>query len=370
MTDRPKQQSLSREVRIILWIGIFAGVGFAIHLLNDVLLPFIVGMAIAYFFDPVVDRMEEWGMSRTLGTSLVLLGFFIVVFVILVLLLPLLREQIVGFVRLVPTVVDRVRDLMGPILTELRSDLSPDAFNEIKAAVANYAGTFARWATRVLTQVWSGGVAILNLLSLILITPLVSFYLLRDYDRIVVKIDGWLPRDAAPTIRKQAQLIDQTLAGFVRGQGLVCLTLAIFYAVALSLVGLNAGILIGLTAGTLAVIPFIGATLSFIVALGLAIAQFQQDWIPIALTAVVFITGQTIEGYFLTPKLVGDRVGLSPIWIIFAMLAGGSLFGLIGVLIALPVAAVAGVLVRFTLEQYMDSELYLGDDAPENRSSE
>ncbi len=352
---------MSREQRILIWIVALVAAGYLIHLLSDVLLPFVVGMAIAYFFDPLADRLEKIGLSRTLATALILLGFFVIAFGVIALLLPLLQDQLLALARLLPEVVSQVQSVLAPILEQLRSDLTPDAVDEIKSAVANYAGTVVRWITGFLGEVLSGGIALLNILSLILITPLVAFYLLRDWDDIVAKVDHSLPRDAADTIREQARRIDDTLAGFVRGQGLVCMSLAVLYAVGLSLVGLNAGVLLGIAAGTLAVVPYIGAAVSFVVGVGLAIAQFQQDYVSVILVAAVFLTGQTLESYFLTPRLVGGRVGLSPVWIIFAMLAGGSLFGLTGVLIALPVAAVVGVLVRFTIETYLESDLYHGE---------
>lgn len=359
---------MSREQRVLAWLIALIAAGFALHLLSDVLLPFVVGMAIAYFFDPLADRLEDIGLSRTLATSAILLSFFVAAFGVLALLVPLLQDQLIALARLLPQVVDRLQTLLGPVLEQLRADLTADAMDQIKSAVGNYAGTAVRWITGFLGQIWSGGLALLNILSLVLITPLVAFYLLRDWDDIVDKIDHWLPRGAADTIRTQARRIDTTLAGFVRGQALVCLSLAVLYAVGLSIVGLNAGVLIGIAAGMLAVVPYIGAALSLIVGVGLAIAQFHQDWASILMVALVFFTGQMLESYVLTPRLVGGRVGLSPVWIIFAMLAGGSLFGLTGVLIALPVAAVVGVLVRFGIEQYLDSNLYHGHnaDSPSN----
>lgn len=354
---------MSRELRIMIWVAALIGTGFVLHLLSDVLLPFVVGMTLAYFFDPVADRLERLGMSRTIATSLILLGFFLTGAGIVVLIFPALKDQITGAFKLVPTMVDQMQALITPLMQELRSDFTPETVDDLKKAAGNYAGTAIKWLSELVANIWSGGLAVLNLLSLILITPLVAFYLLRDWDDIVTMIDGWLPREYADTIREQVRRIDDTLAGFVRGQASVCLVLAIVYAIGLSLVGLKAGLLIGIAAGALAVIPYIGAAVSFVIGVGLAIAQFQQDWVSILMVAAVFGVGQTLESYFLTPKLVGGRVGLSPIWIIFAMLAGGALFGLTGVLIALPVAAIAGVLVRFALEQYLDSELYHGDDS-------
>ncbi|MEX0694121.1 MAG: AI-2E family transporter [Rhodospirillales bacterium] len=357
---------MSREQRILVWLAALITAGLLLHLLSDVLMPFVVGITIAYFFDPVVDRLERMGMSRPTATALILLGFFITVCGIIVLIFPLLQNQIAAAIKLIPAMIDRMQALLAPLMEQIRADFTAEAVNNLKEAAGEYAGTGFKWLSSVIARIWSGGLAVLNLLSLILITPLVAFYLLRDWDEIVEKVDGWLPRQSADTIRDQVRKIDQTLAGFVRGQASVCLVLAVIYAVGLSLAGLKAGLLIGIAAGMLAIIPFIGAAVSFLIGVGLAIAQFQSDWVSILIVAAVFLIGQTLESYFLTPKLVGGRVGLSPIWVIFAMLAGGSLFGLTGVLIALPVAAVSGVLVRFALEQYLESDLYLTKNG-ENR---
>lgn len=359
---------MSREIRLLIWVTATIATGVLIHLLNDVLLPFVIGITIAYFFDPVADRLEAFGVSRTVATSIILLGFFVALIGITVLLFPMLQKQIIGAIQLIPVLIDRVKDIVGPILEQMRADFTAETMDGLKEAAGNYAGTLFKWFSTFVTKIWSGGLAFLNLLSLILITPLVAFYLLRDWDEIVAKVDSWLPRDQADTIREQVKKIDLTLAGFVRGQACVCLALAIFYAVGLTFVGMNAGLLIGIGAGALAVIPYIGAAVSLIIGVALATAQFHQDWVSILMVAGVFIIGQTLESYILTPRLVGGRVGLSPIWIIFAMLAGGTLFGLTGVLIALPVAAIAGVLVRFGLDQYLDSGLYHGE-GPRSKNS-
>ncbi len=359
---------MSREARILIWVSATVATGLLIHVLNDVLLPFVIGITIAYFFDPVADRLEAAGLSRTVATSVILLGFFIATTGMIVLLFPMLQKQVVAAFQLVPALIDRIKDIAAPLLDQLRHGLTDETLNGLKDAAGNYAGTAFKWFSAFIAKIWSGGLAFLNLLSLILITPLVAFYLLRDWDDIVAKVDSWLPRDQADTIREQVGKIDQTLAGFVRGQASVCLVLAAFYAIGLSIVGLQAGLLIGIAAGLLAVIPYIGAAVSMMIGIGLAIAQFQSDWVSILLVAAVFLVGQTLESYFLTPKLVGGRVGLSPIWIIFAMLAGGALFGLTGVLIALPVAAIVGVLVRFGLDQYLDSELYYGHSARKSKA--
>lgn len=361
---------LTKEQRILAWIAVVLVAGFLIDQLRDVLMPFVVGMAIAYFFDPVADRMEKVGISRTMATSIILIGFFLALVGLSLLLIPALQSQITNVIQIVPVIIDRFRDVVQPILAQMSTEVDSDTIASIKEGVQKYAGTVLKWLSSMVANIWSGGLAVLNLLSLLLITPLVAFYLLRDWDRIVEKVDDLLPRDGAPTIREQFRKIDQTLAGFVRGQASVCLSLMVIYGVGLTFVGLNASILVGVAAGALAVIPYIGAAVSLVIGVSLAVAQFHQDWVSILMVAAVFIVGQTLESYVLTPRLVGGRVGLSPIWIIFAMLAGGSLFGLTGVLIALPVAAVAGVLVRFAIDQYQDSDLYHGDREHASKASD
>jgi predicted PurR-regulated permease PerM len=230
---------------------------------------------------------------------------------------------------------------------------------EIGQAAGDFASRAVNWALQALGGVISGGLALVNILSLLFITPVVTFYLLRDWDRVLAHIDALLPREHAETIREQARLVNDTLAGFVRGQATVCFLLGTFYAVALSLAGLNFGLVIGLVSGILSFIPYVGTIFGFVAASGLALAQFDE-WYRIAIVIGIFLFGQFVEGNFLTPKLVGDRVRLHPVWVIFALLAGGTLFGFAGVLLAVPVAAVIGVLTRFAVSRYTASPLYGG----------
>ena len=229
----------------------------------------------------------------------------------------------------------------------------------MKEAAGKYGSKVIQWISNLLGEILSGGLAFLNVMSLILITPIVSFYLLREWDEIVAWVDSYLPRDAAPEIREQARLIDETMAGFIRGQASVCLTLGAFYGIGLTLLGLNSGLLVGLAAGFISFVPYVGATVGMLVGLGIAFFQFgMEGWGYIAAVAGVFLVGQTLESYVLTPRLVGDRVGLHPLWIIFALMAGGALFGFTGVLLAVPAAAVIGVLIRYALGRYKKSSLY------------
>jgi predicted PurR-regulated permease PerM len=233
--------------------------------------------------------------------------------------------------------------------------------NSIRSSISDFFGRGAGWVTTVLGSVWSGGLAILNVLSLFVVTPVVAFYLLYDWDRMVAKADALLPRQYADTLRMLVGEMSDTVAGFVRGQGLLCLFLGVFYALGLALIGLDFGLLIGLGAGLISFIPYVGSILGFVVAITVALVQFWPDWIWIVATAAVFAIGQFIEGNILQPKLVGERVGLHPVWLIFALVAFGYFFGFVGLLIAVPVSAAIGVLVRFAIRRYEASPLYSGD---------
>lgn len=329
---------------------------FLLWLLSEILLPFVAGMAIAYFFDPVCDRLERWGFSRVMATVAVTGLFVVALLLVLGLLLPLAIGQAIEVVRAVPAVLDLLRERLAELLTTVEAE-RPEILDRVREFVASRLGDVAAWLTGLAGNILTGGLAVLSLLSLLFITPVVAFFLLRDWDAMVAKIDSWLPRQHAPTIRRLACETDDILAGYVRGMATVCLVLGSFYAIGLSLIGLNGGLVVGLLAGALSFIPYLGAMGGLLLSVGLAFAQFDSYWL-IGGTAAIFFVGQAVEGNYLTPKLVGEKVGLHPVIVIFALLAGGTLFGFTGVLIALPAAAVAGVLVRFALQQYLHSPLY------------
>ncbi len=351
---------MSRERQLAYWFVGFAVFFVLIFLLRAVLLPFVLGMAIAYFLDPACDRLEKWGLSRVLAATALTVVFLIAVIALLMILAPLLQTQLLNLAARLPEYGDMLRSRIEEILALVQARLSPDDLERLRGAVSALAGDSVAWLGKLLSRLWSGGLALLNLLSLVVITPVVTFYLLRDWDRLVTKLDDWLPRNSAETIRGQLSLIDETLAAFARGQAIVCLLLAVFYGVGLSLIGLDFGLIVGLGTGLISFVPYFGMLTGFALGIGLAFAQFD-GWVPIALVAGVFIVGQVIEGNVVTPKLVGDRVGLHPVWMIFALLAGGALFGFLGVLLAVPIAATIGVLARFGLARYQASALYTGD---------
>ena len=344
---------------------IYAAVGVAaffavLYALSAVLLPFVAGMAIAYLLDPVIDILEKWRLPRWVGAALVTFGCVLLVIAGVLLLIPLLQTQLLDFVERVPQYADLVRGQALRLLEFVQARLSAAELDQLRTQIGAFASQDAiAWIGRALARLWGGGVALLNLLSLAVITPIVTFYLLRDWDLLVGRIDGWLPRQSADTIRAQVRLIDRSLSGFVRGQMMVCLMLGVFYAAGLSIVGLEFGLVIGLATGLVSFVPYFGMLAGFVVGIGVAVAQFG-DWVPVALVAAVFMVGQFVEGNFVSPRVVGNRVGLHPVWLIFALLAGGTLFGFTGLLLAVPAAAVLGVLVRFAIERYLASDAYGG----------
>ncbi len=359
---------MTRERKTLFWITGFVVFGMLLHALSSILLPFVAGMAIAYFLDPVADWLEERKFSRTVASTLILLAFFLTAAALMIMLFPLLKRQVVDLFQMIPNIVETFRMEALPWLEGLIAELPPETIGDLREAVKNFAGNAAKWMTKVAANIWSGGVAFFNMLSLLLITPVVAFYLLRDWDLITDKVDSWLPRRAQPKIREQAGAMNDTLAAFVRGQSSVCLVLALFYGIGLTWVGLKSGLLVGFGAGFISFIPYVGAAVGLAVGLGIALFQFSE-WVPIIIVVAIFLVGQTMESYVLTPKLVGDRVGLHPVWIIFALLAGGALFGFTGVLLAVPMAAVIGVLARFAISRYLSSPLYGIDEVETEKSN-
>jgi predicted PurR-regulated permease PerM len=332
----------------------------AVYLLRAILLPFVAGMAIAYFLDPACDRLEKW-MSRTWATAVVTLVFAILIILAFILIAPLLIDQLTQFVHTLPDLFNRAHSKLLPYYASLQQRFGLPDLIELGDMARSRMGTGLNWILGTLLNLAQNSMAIANLLSLIFITPVVTFYLLRDWDKIVAKIDVLLPRQHAAVIRAQGREIDTTLAGFARGQATVCIILATYYATALMIVGLPFGLVVGLAAGLLTFIPYLGAIGGFVIAIAIALVNFDT-WTGVIAVAAIFGVGQLAECNVLTPKLVGDRVGLHPVWVIFALLAFGYLFGFVGLLVAVPLAATIGVLARFALKRYLQSSFYTGVD--------
>ena len=355
---------MTAREQVRVWLIALLVAGGLLWLLSDILLPFVAGIAVAYFLDPLVDRLERRNMARHWAATTVLVLFFLALLLVALLLVPVLHSQILGLITRLPTAIAAIRESALPLAQEilLRLDLNVEGARDALQEVAKDSANFA---LNVLQRTLSGGLAIFNLLSLLLITPIVAFYMLRDFDLMTAKIGSLLPRQHAENIRGLMHDIDQVLAGFVRGQGTVCLILGSFYALSLTIVGLDFGLIIGLLSGLISFVPFVGVAVGLVLSMATALTQYlpEGDHLRIGIVAGIFIVGQLLEGNYLTPRLLGERIGLHPVWVMFALLAGGALAGIAGVLIAVPVAAAAGVMIRHGIEKYLGSRLYRGPES-------
>ena len=345
----------------IFWLVAFAVFLIFIWLFSDILLPFVAGMALAYFLDPVADKLEASGASRMAATVSILVMFLILFIVGLMVIAPVLGNQLVTFLERMPELVSKLQALITSLDIQWLRNLIGIKDGALQDSVKALMTEGAGWIATVFQQLWSSGKSLVSLMSLFVVTPVVAFYLLYDWDHMVERIDSWLPRAHRETIHEIVGDIDRAVAGFVRGQGTVCLILGVFYAIALTLAGLNFGLLIGLFAGLISFIPYVGSTLGLVLSVAVALVQFWPEWIPVAIVIAIFAIGQFVEGNFLQPKLVGSRVGLHPVWLMFALFAFGSLFGFTGLLVAVPASAAIGVVTRFALGKYMQSDLYRGE---------
>ncbi|SLN49603.1 AI-2 transport protein TqsA [Aquimixticola soesokkakensis] len=338
---------------VVLWV------------LGGVILPFIIAMAVAYMLDPVADRLEQIGFSRILATVTITLVAIVLFILAALLIVPTLIQQAGELIQTAPSLFSQLQAFLVARFPELL-----DQGSQLRQTLESIGATIQSKGGEVLNGVLSSAMSLLNVVVLLVLVPVITFYLLMDWDRMVARIDSLLPRDHAPTIRGLAHDIDKTLASFIRGQGTVCLILGTFYAVSLMLLGLQFGLVAGAVAGALTFIPYVGAIVGGGLSIGLALFQFWGEWGMIAAVIAVFAFGQFVEGNILTPKLVGTSIGLHPVWLIFALSAFGTLFGFVGMLVAVPVAASLGVVARFFIDRYKDSRLYNGISADMTEESQ
>ncbi len=327
----------------------------ALWFMGDVLLPFVLGGAIAYFLDPVADRLERMGLGRTAATTVIAFVCLLIFVIMALLVVPSLINQAVQLFNIAPQLARNLQSF----LTEQFPSLLDDG-STVRRTLTTLGELVQSRGGELLNSVLGSAMTVINIVVLIVVVPVVSIYMLLDWDRMVERIDGLLPRDHAPVVRRLASEIDATLASFIRGMGTVCLILGAYYAIALMLVGLQFGLVVGFIAGLITFIPYLGALIGGALAIGLGLFQFWGDWVSLGLVAGIFVLGQVIEGNILTPRLVGSSVGLHPVWLIFALSVFGTLFGFVGMLVAVPVAAALGVLTRFGVSQYTQSRLYRG----------
>lgn len=336
--------------------GIAAAIFLAIMwLLGDVILPFVLGGAIAYCLDPIADKLESWGCSRAVAATIISLFAILVFLIVFLAIMPLLVQQAIALFDTAPSLFNNLRDFLSERFPALADNSST-----LRQSLSSLGATIQSRGGDLLNTLLSSAMSIVNIAVLFVIVPVVAFYLLLDWDHMVARIDEMLPLDHAPAIRQIASEIDQVLASFIRGQGMVSAILGTYYAIALLLVGLQFGLVVGAIAGALTFIPYIGALVGGALSIGLALFQFWGEWTSIGAVAAIFVVGQMVEGNFLTPKLVGGSVGLHPVWLLFALSVFGSLFGFVGMLVAVPVAAALGVLARFGIAQYTAGRLYQG----------
>lgn len=331
----------------------------ALWFLGDVILPFVLGATIAYVLDPTADKLEAMGCSRALSVAIISLAGLMIFTILLLLVIPTLIDQSIALFNSAPKYA---REMQAFIERNFPQALEQES--TIHKTLSSVAERIRDMGGKLLETLLASAASVLNVVTLLVIVPVVAVYLLYDWDRLVANVDELLPRDHAPVIRRLAREIDNTLASFIRGMGTVCLILGTYYALALMLVGLQFGMVVGAFAGLVTFIPYLGALMGGVLAIGLALFQFWGDWLSIGLVAGIFVLGQVAEGNFLTPKLVGSSIGLHPVWLIFALSAFGALFGFVGMLVAVPLAASIGVLARFVIAQYKDSRLYGGLDEP------
>jgi predicted PurR-regulated permease PerM len=342
------------------WLASVVVLALFLYVFSDILLPFVAGMVLAYFLDPVADRLERLGLSRVMATVVILFAFIIVLVLAFVILIPVLASQMADFAGKLPDYLTRLQNLItsfDPQWLKERFGVDPASLRDgLNSLLTSGFGLL----TTVFESIWNSGKALVSVVSLFVVTPVVAFYMLLDWDRMVAVVDSWVPRDHVKTVRQIATDINTATAGFVRGQGTLCLVLGAMYAIGLTLTGLNFAILIGLFAGLISFIPYVGSLTGLVLAVGVAFVQFWPDWQMVVAVAAVFFVGQFIEGNILSPKLVGKSVGLHPVWLMFALFAFGALFGFVGLLVAVPAAAAIAVLVRFAIARYLESPLYKG----------
>lgn len=360
--DFPTPSSVDRQAAF--WLVVAAASLFLLWMLGDILLPFVVGAAIAYFLNPLADRLSQTGIGRAPAAVLIILLFVLLLLAAIILLGPLVFDQLRQLAETLPADLRRLQVILDGWAQSVFGAGYEEINKSFERGLSGLAESWTGSMTWALKEVWSRGLALVNLLSLLLITPIVAFYLLADWPEVVDRVDRSLPRDHAPTIRRLAGEVNAAVSAFVRGQGTICLILAAIYSIGLSLIGVRYGLVIGLAVGAISFVPFVGWALGLAIAGAIAAAQAWPDFALLAKVAVLFAATSVLDTAVLSPKIVGPRVGLHPVWLIFAVLAFGSLMGLVGVLVAVPVAAAIAVLVRFAIGLYLESPIYRGHELP------
>ena len=352
---------MSLRTQLLIWVGFFAVTILMVWVFRPILLPFLLGLIFAYLLNPLVNALQRIRISRPWGAAIILLAVISILTTIFVIVVPPLLEQAVGLISRLPGYVSDLQELAQQFIPQLSEWLGPERTQQLEASLADLAGRSVAFIAGLSADLAAGGLNVINTIALLIIAPVVAFYLLIDWEGMLRRIDDLLPRDYADEIRGVLRDIDRSMAGVLRGQGSAVLVLMIYYSTALTTAGLNYGLAMGLFGGALSFIPYVGFAVSFILSMTVAIVQFWPDQWPFILIVLgVYVVGQFLEGNILYPKLVGQSIDINPVWLMFALFAFGLLFGFIGLLLAVPLTAIAGVLTRYGLRKYQESSLYLG----------
>jgi predicted PurR-regulated permease PerM len=345
--------------RLLLAAGLAVVLLAALWLFSPILTPFVLAAVIAYFLDPPATRLSWLGVPRGVAAMLLVLALALAALLCVLLLYPLLVAQVTILLQRLPSYVSGIGKAVREAFAAVSERLGPEFVDQrLQELAVGQVGSIVSFLGGALAGLVGGGVALFNVFTLVTVTPVVAFYLLRDWPRMVMRMDAWLPRRSAATLRQLARETDRVLSAWLRGQLLCCALLAIYYAAALSAVGLELGVTVGLVSGILTFIPYVGSTTGLLASTLLALAQFGT-WSGVLTVLGVYVAGQIVEGYIIYPRLLGERVELHAVWVIFALFAGGVAFGFLGVLLAVPMAATIGVVSRFWLRRYLESPLYL-----------
>jgi predicted PurR-regulated permease PerM len=352
---------MTLRTQVLVWVGFTVVVILTLWLFRPILLPFVVGIALSYILNPLVNIIQRARFGRGWATAVAMLLVIAVIVGVFFLVTPLIVSQVTGLIVLLPGIVGDLQDLLRRLAPQLIEWLGPERTAQLEASLAQFIGSGVDFVVGLTGQLAQSGLTVLNTLAFLVLTPVVTFYLLLDWEGMVKGIDELLPREHRREIRQVLDQIDRSMAGVVRGYGSVILVLCIYYATALSLTGLNFGLVIGLITGLFSFIPFAGFLTGFILSMSIALVQFAPNWWFVVIVAMVYMVGQFLEGNVLYPKLVGQSININPVWLMFALFAFAFLFGFVGLLLAVPLAAITATLTRYAIRRYKESALYHGE---------
>lgn len=356
--------------RYVGWFLVVSILIYFVYLVKGVMLPFVAGGFIAYALNPMTTRLAKISFINRAAAATISTVFFIFVLVLFFLLVvPTLQTELVKIASKMPAYGKLIQEYWVGVVHKISDRLDPSDVAKIQEGIRSYSIKLFEWLGKMAVNMVSTSFALVNFITILIVTPITVFYLLHDWEKITKVVFDFVPRGSLTVFKEQLGLIDRALAGFARGQAMVCIILSFFYIIGLRIVGLDAAFTVGLVTGILAFIPYVGLLIGFLMAIILGVSQFGGMGAPILWVSVVYLIGAVFEGKILTPNLIGGKIGLHPLWVIFALFAGGAIGGFGGILIAVPVAGVIGVLVRYTLQNYKNTKFYIGDGSvPEKKA--